>query len=841
MENKQVNLLKDFMYITGIILIIVSFIVYLTQQSGPRGEEQFIVCYVISVIYFFGLILQGILRFTIKKARPGMIYYVFLFLIMAMISCFAINNEINIFYDSIEWLNVILVSMSIAMIAAPFKDWFPKWLRLIFFFVLGLGFLICIYFAAYLLPYYPIGFAAFFLLGLSLHVFIPLIMAIAIACYVAKNYQAQKYQLAAFFSAIGLALLCCGCFVFQWSRVSRQIAFEYNKTIINESNIYPSWFRVSQRLSANWLNERILKSDLYYALPEKTGSMSFWNVPTRAGDIVMKHDPLIMIAGLFCNTPDITLDDRIKIIEAVYGERHLVQERLWSGESLFTKNIITDVKIYQSLRLAYTEKILSIENKNNSNRWNGGTQEAIYTFTLPQGAVVTSLSLWINGQEEKGYLTTKSKADSAYTTIVGVEQRDPSVVHWQEGNTVTVRVFPCTAEENRRFKIGITSPLKLEENELVYENITFKGPFIENTTETINLRLTEDCEDIKLPFDFDTSDKRNYLWEGSYRENWKLAFPVTSIPVNHVSFDGHTYCVAAYNKQYELFDAKHVYLDINKAWTEAEFDFLWEKLKGKKVFVYQDRMIQLNEENKSEWFDRLSELNFSMFPFQLAKADDVLVISKSTDTDLFLKDVENSAMSTQLSDYLASNQKIHFFNLGSTLSPYLKTLRDFRALIYDSGDVQTLAGLIDKRSFVRSVESADKVVVEDAGLVINKTTDSVQAAANAPDHLIRLFAYNDILRKIEGYYFQKQYVNDDLIAEAEKAYVVTPLSSLIVLETQVDYERFDIKDNENNSLKNASMSGAGAVPEPHEWALIIIAILFIGYLTFKHKFSAHVR
>jgi XrtN system VIT domain protein len=838
MENKQTNLFKDFTYVSGIALIAVSLGSYLTQQQGDEG--RFMLCYLLSIIYFALLVFKSVLRFKLKPDGRR-IYYIFLFLILAMISCFSLNNDINIFYDSIGWLNVVLVSMGIALIAAPFKDRFPKWLQVIFFFTMGLGFITCIYFACYLLPYYPVGFAAFFVLGLSLHIFIPLLMAIAIGVYMRKNSLGKRNLQAAFFSAIGFMFVCSICFTLQWIRVSKEVSYQYNKTIINESNIYPAWFRVSQNISDNWINERILKSDLYYAVPSRSNNMSFWNMPSRVGGIVKKHDPFIMIAGLFYQGTDVGIDDRIKIIEAVYGERHLVQERLWSGESLFTKNIITDVKIFQQQRIAYTEKILSIQNQNTPDRWRGGTQEAIYTFALPQGAVVTSLSLWINGKEEKGYLTTKGKADSAYTTIVGVESRDPSVVHWQEGNTVTVRVFPCTPEENRRFKIGITSPLKIENNELVYENITFKGPFIADATETINIRLTEDADQLKLPFDFETSDKRNYLWEGSYQENWRLVFPVKNIPDNQVYFDGHTYSVTGYSKQYAPFNTEYVYLDINKSWTSGEFELLWEKLKDKKVFVYQDRMIQLNAENKNEWFDRLSALNFSMFPFQLTEGNDALVISKSTNTDLFLKDIENTAMSEGLSRYLALNKKIHFFNLGEELSPYLKTLRDFRVFIYDAGTAETLAALIDKQSFVRSAENDHTVVIEDAGIMIHKKTDSLQRTATAPDHLIRLFAYNNILRKIEGHYFEKNYVNDDLISEAEKAYVVTPVSSLIVLETQADYERFDIKDNENNSLKNASMSGSGAVPEPHEWALIIISVVFVAYLVFKNKLSVHAR
>jgi hypothetical protein len=54
---------------------------------------------------------------------------------------------------------------------------------------------------------------------------------------------------------------------------------------------------------------------------------------------------------------------------------------------------------------------------------------------------------------------------------------------------------------------------------------------------------------------------------------------------------------------------------------------------------------------------------------------------------------------------------------------------------------------------------------------------------------------------------------------------------MVVLETQDDYKRFNIKDS-RNSLKNASLKSKGAVPEPHEWALIIIACFVLLYVKF---------
>jgi hypothetical protein len=64
--------------------------------------------------------------------------------------------------------------------------------------------------------------------------------------------------------------------------------------------------------------------------------------------------------------------------------------------------------------------------------------------------------------------------------------------------------------------------------------------------------------------------------------------------------------------------------------------------------------------------------------------------------------------------------------------------------------------------------------------------------------------------------------------------VVSPVSSLIVLETKEDYERFGIKDKDN-SLYNATKNSSGAVPEPHEWALIIVFVLFIAFHILRYS------
>jgi XrtN system VIT domain protein len=90
------------------------------------------------------------------------------------------------------------------------------------------------------------------------------------------------------------------------------------------------------------------------------------------------------------------------------------------------------------------------------------------------------------------------------------------------------------------------------------------------------------------------------------------------------------------------------------------------------------------------------------------------------------------------------------------------------------------------------------------------------------------------MRNIGSDYFNDDYIDEALVEEAATAYVVSPVSSLIVLETQEDYKRFGIHDIDN-SLLNASKNSSGAVPEPHEWMLIILFLTFIAYTIYRSK------
>ena len=572
---------------------------------------------------------------------------------------------------------------------------------------------------------------------------------------------------------------------------------------------------------------------MVYSSPNFFGNVSLFSMPSKSYVETKVHDPLIVIASYLAEKPNLTRDEKINILEVLFNARHKAQDRLWNGEYLQTSEVITKIQILSQYRIAYTEKNITIKNIS-VNNWDQN-QEAIYTFTVPEGTVATSLSLWINGKFEKSILTSSHKADSAYKQIVGVETHDPSVVHWQEGNRISVRVFPCTPVENRIFKIGFTSPLKFMNNELIYENISFEGPSEENAIERMQINFDKDPINLQTALNLVKSEGQCYTLTQKYNSDWSLQWPAT--PLSQETFDylNHKYSISDYKRKLEDFDPQKIYLDINNSWTGEEICKVFSMCKGKEIYINQNHLNLLTDQNITDAVKWSKGINFNLFPFyKLNKTSKSLIITKSTPYSPNLDDLKNSEfiqrtkafLNDTTDDEMEWRQNLHLYNLGSSLSTYLRTMKELRLFNYEEGSLEDLRKNFTTKKFCKTQEDSNHIVIDNAKLVLTKSfqPELIKKKNNGPDHLLRLYAYNDIMRKIGPYIFNPNYDKSDVVEEAEQAYVVSPVSSLIVLEKKSDYDRFGIKKKEN-SLDNASSKSSGAVPEPEEWALILIGII----------------
>lgn len=828
----QLNKLRsqDPLYFSGLIMVAISAIIFgLTiniEQENSTGV--FFVNYALSAVYQICLFVHLFSNYKWHWGQ-GKLHHTVLLLILLFISAFSLNREMNVFDSSVTWCSIwIILSVITLILASNFKLIFLQKSRYVLFFFVGLALILFIYYSIYLFPLYVISLIGLAALGISIHTYVPLFLTIVTISLIIKAIRTDKKLWYPIVAGCLLPLIALSFFSLKWQQTSEKINSIINRNRLNDSKL-PAWVEVSQQLEPTFVTQRLLKIGLVYH--EADIDNLFWGrMPNISFEEKQQHDPLVVIATLLFKKTNLDEKERINILKSLHGARHQAQERLWEGDNLETISIINNIKLFPAYRLAYTEKTLMI--KNNA-KFSWSSQEAIYTFHLSAGSVVSSLSLWIAGKEEKSRLTTKAKADSAYHTIVGVEQRDPSVIHWQEGNTITVRVFPCTPKENRMFKIGVTSPMRKEGKQLIYQPIFFEGPVANNVLETTQLTYSGNITGLKLPKTFKETDRNVYLNEEKQQLNASISCLAPPLSTAAFSFAGSNYQLANYNKKYKLFSPDLIYLDINRSWSKAEFDSICTMAQEKPVYVFDRKMIKLTPLNREALFNKLSDYTFSLFPVQeISAPEKTLLVSKGGIQTPNLNDLADSHFSKELINYLKAPKQIHFFNLGFLESPYLKALKELRVFNYASGSMEDLNKLMANHLFIQNQENEQTVVIEDAALMIKKVDDIQEQ--NAPDHLLRLFAYNDIMKKVGPDFFSKNYIKPDLVAEAEQAFIVSPVSSLIVLETQKDYDRFNIEENKN-SLKNASMKSSGAVPEPHEWALFALCIIVVSCMLFKRK------
>ena len=826
-------------YICGSIFLALSLVIFLCTSA--TDEEIWVLNYVLFIIYFMVVAANNSSEYG-KWSQFRNIGHNILLLLLGNISAYTLNRTVPVFAESCTWLTIFLTILSAALLLFSIKKWeLPEPLQYILMVIFGSGIVFSVYQVVYVAPVMLIGVLAFWLIGISMHIFVPLWFLILLSKITMRGIRQYPQQRFALGAGILIPITMCIVIALKYSNMQSRLTNMWRETLEPRAqNELPVWAKIGQRIPHDWSTDMVLKSNWYYT----TDGMASLG---RINDIEKRHNPFVKIASIGSNPFRVTRADKIKIYTALTNERHAQQPRLWSGNDLVTKDIATNIQVLPTYRLAYTEKTFVIKNKNT---WKRSTQEALYTFYLPEGAVVTSASLWINGEESPAYLTTRQKADSAYSTIVGRERRDPLLVHWQEGQQITARIFPCTPTEDRTFKIGFTTPLRLNNNQLIYENIDFQGPLWKRATEDINI-VIEGAE-VSPKCDLNLQARNGgWSYRGKYKSKWEMRFNAVPLAKNAFVFNDRAFWMEEHVREYGQFDPEYIYLDINESWDRRTFNRIWKQVNNKKVYVYVNRMIEMTENNRVALFKQLQDWRFSLFPFHLIKKpEQSLVISKSNGISPTIDDLrprkyasakDEGTFGKNLKEYLAqNNHTLRVLHLGYQLSPYLGSLSELGAIHLVKEQTSFIQEVIQNGVFPKSPVS-DKVVHLAHSNVLIREVSTHHKASKAPDHLLRLFAYNQLMHKIGKHYFDRKQYENILIEEAQEAHVLSPISSLVTLETEEDYERFDIKQpkeqqakkKKKNSLSNANFNSAGEVPEPHEWAMVILGILMAIVLVLK--------
>lgn len=836
---------NDAAFRLGSILLVVSASLFLLydrlgnpRQDGGNSLILIMVHYSLALFFSVRLLLKGFLKFNRVNYASGRPVR-WLGLLLWLISAYALNREMAVFQQSTAWLCWALVIVGLGMIGYVWKESLSVRWQQVLYAVLAFGWCLFAYMSVYIVGLYPVSIPLLIGLGLSIHTFVPLAFAIALGKRIWQDYRREEHLRFGIISGLSVPIIAIGVFLTGWIQGVNRIETTRQEATIRKTTDLPDWVLIAQNIRPGWIMNRLLLSKRVYDEGRFFEGAGWGLERLTALDDVRQHDPLVVLASQVF-PPDFSSEtEQLSLIKLLSADQHGTEEKFWTGRHLTTEAVVSQVRIWPQFRLSYTEQTIRIRNQARNT-----TEEALLTFHLSPGSVVSSMSLWVNGKEESAYLTTTAKADSAYRTIVGVESkviaRDPSVIYWQEGNRVRVRVFPCRAGEDRRVKLGITSPLRLDNTELVYQNPYFEGPNPGAADELVTIDFAAAPTDLKSPWVLSSLSGNTLRHQGNYQPDWSLRFQAPPLSAETFALGNRTYQMEVYHPVLESFQPTDVFLDVNGEWTEEEFKTACQTATQAKAraWVFLDGLQQVTSQNRDGLFEELSQQPFSLFPiYRVSDPATALLITKGTAIAPLLTDLRGSRFADHFGLLAKHTTAIRTFCLNATPSPYVRSLAELQVLTVAHGSVFDLTAMLTQTHlFPQQPNEPGHIVLSDAAVAIREKPTSAGSASTAPDHLARLFSYNHLIRHIGRHYFTKNYQTDTLIQEAQRAHVVSPLSSLVVLETAKDYERFGIK-KDFSGLDNATLKEEGAVPEPHEWALLAMVLGLIGWLTWKKRYA----
>lgn len=775
---------------------------------------------IISLIFEF--IYGAGLSFLILRKKEEYIHLTPFLILNWFIGCFCLNTFIPVFHDLPIWvyLATLVFCLSNFFIYRSSKEDHNISVP---FFINGLSFGIIVYFVLYLIPIMPISFIGIIALGMGFYGLVPALVLIIHCLTIIRHLSGNRNYSLSFSAGFFIVLIGLAIFTIGLSLESSKIAKVNTLNSFNNNSDLPNHIVVSQNLKPNFFNEILLKKDIVYIPLHDIFSIgSFNSFGSKQYNERKIHNPFISIAYLFCQDLDLSNDDRINILKSNFDKRLETEEQLWSGEDLITKSIKEDVKIYADARLAYTEITMKIACTEDS--WQD--KEAIYSFQLPEGSVATSLSLWVNGIERKGVLTTKEKAQKAYKQIVGVESRDPSLMQWKEGNKVVVRVFPINLKTPRTFKCGFTTPLQVQDNEMKYQSLSIKGPNISNAETISRIQIVGNTK-IETSKDFELTN-HYYINQSKGLDNWEAFMPLTKkTKLNSFAWKDKVYEVKDIQKSTIPFSPSEIILDLNSSWTIRQIES-FVNLNKKNLFVFiNGEKKAINKENFRAIELDFENLHYSLLPLYKI-APNSLIITKCGTFSANFEELEDSNYLKKIKTE-TKQRNLKVLNISSDINPFWQTAKEQKYVDYFQTSSKECLKLIEQNQFILYKTEKNTVNIEPAHISISENSKNDSLKSKGPDHIYRMYAFGKVLeehvKNQNDTLAQNQYVE-----LAKEANIVTPISSLIVLETDEDYKNNGIEKNVN-TLGNASINNDGAVPEPHEWLLIIIGstILFFYY------------
>jgi len=832
--ESTVSILKNYLKKEGVILSIAASILSATflTISVVSAKNEFrdleSICFLSVIIEF---IYGVVLTLCLLRNKQRYLHLIPFLYLNWFIGCFCTNIFINIFENLPIWVYIATFLFCFSCFVI-YNDIQNKVVNTIAYLINGVTVLLVLYYAVYLIPFTPFSFLGILALGIGFYGLVPVIVLLMHFILLINLAPGNKRNLFVFSLGMFSVIFCLVGFTIMLNAEANSIRKNFvTKSFDKTSDDLPNYILISQNLKPNFFNEILLKKNIVYTATDNFFEFrNFSSFGHKQYNERKQHNPFYNLAYLMVDDLGISVDDQINILKSNFGKRLETEEQLWSGEDLITKNIKEDVKLFPKERLAYSEITMDIACKKDS--W--GDKEAIYSFELPEGSVATSLSLWVNGIERKGVLTTKEKAEKAYRQIVSVEARDPSLMQWKEGNRVVVRVFPVRYNLPRTFKCGFTTPLKAGNKNLTYNSISIKGPNISGASTLSRIQVNDDSK-FESTKDFEL-DNQFYINESVGLDDWQATVPINdqASPEPFV-WKNKAYQIQPIEKQNEAFRPKEIFLDLNSSWTLDEVKEIVDIPSKKCYVINEDSKIEINSKNYENVFSHYKNLQYSLIPL-FKVADSSLIVTKCGTFSANFEELGETGYLKKIREN-TKDRGLRVINIGEEINPFWQTIKEQDYVEYATLSLKDCSKAIRENSFIATKTAENRVNLETAGISITENPISFTPKNSGTNHIYRMYAFGKVLTEHVSQENDSVDEGNKYVYLAKDANIVTPISSLIVLETDEDYKTNGIEKNVN-TLGNASINNDGSVPEPHEWLMIILGLSALLFYYKRQKRQA---
>jgi hypothetical protein len=471
-------------------------------------------------------------------------------------------------------------------------------------------------------------------------------------------------------------------------------------------------------------------------------------------------------------------------------------------------------------------------------------REARLSLMLPQDAVVSRATLWVNGEEREAAYAGRAEARKAYEQVAVQQRRDPLLVTTKGAGRVLAQAFPVPRDGTLKMKIGMTIPLHANRD----GRLSFALPAIADrnftiasgTTHAVWIESKAPLASSSPAFKSAPLANGNHRLEGTLTESGLARLrpeviieqsasrplavahingapeieqrmpPLSATPPtdplilvvdgslrmrSHATAISTALAKVAPGRRVGLHIATEPPISIAPApWSETHAAHIRAALAAQTFTGGQDNTPALNEALKAASTEANARLLWIHGPQPLRFEATASLLDQAAARIGTMPAVDHYAIEPGPNELWPD-------------APWAWRAR----LLPSHGDVAT---------------DLARILTSPARPTIRRPA-STEASATAPrgaDHIVRLWAHDEILSLMTKDPEKNRAEGTRLAADLR---LVTPVSGAVVLETAAQYQAANLNPVEKGTVPT--------VPEPHEWALIILAMTLLGYLAHHQR------